>query len=791
MALQFFVRERDTIKIYSVDEAATKSGAPLDPQMALPFPEAATWSPNGRFLGLVDPNRGVMIIVLSDEAGDISVRPLQGSSAQTRQLHWSSQSSFLISLHPLQDAEPNLIVWDSATGTPVTRFTFTRWREKSLWPAIKWSMDELLAIRMDGTNAVIMDGKSLETLYNMPCQTLPCFEIAPVKTDDGYRVAIFSPELRSSDVEMKVLAPGKHEVFLWSPATQFTSVEKRDMPNAEEAEIMWSPSGKAYIVHTHQQVDETGQSYFGASTVYVMAAKGGYSFQLGSEQESEDGMMPMSAADRTIQAVVWSPTRDEFILVQGFQPAVASLWGFDEHSGCRKLWAFPDRLHRNTVRWNRFGSLVCLGGFGNLAGDMDFWYRDKDWEPTSDSPAFLKCGSAKAPCTVACEWAPNGRHFITAVLSPRMRVDNAVTIWRGLCGEAVNNQRFQELFEAIWKPTITVAPELSDEEIALAKTSATKAAPAPKRAAYRPPGQRGEGGDSVVAARMALNENMDSHIAHGRRVMNPRAPGGKTKGARGKDEAANGLSHPLSNGKGHPEGENGVPTQEEDPGRTWDRNSWSRGSEEKGKGQDGEFTDGKNARYQKGKEGVDQKGKKGGKDGLSPGSDDERQKGKGRNSTSPEPQMRTTPPRESAKDRRSPEPKGGKGDMNRADQALNRALDSLQVAQDGGRPAPPAAPAPAPQPAPQPAPPHAAPAPQPVATPPETGWEYIDTTGNVQGPFSIKEMRQWNQYGYFMPELMMRASKMDAFQPLKEMYPDPMQAFAVAPRKPRVGRPDL
>ena len=29
-----------------------------------------------RFLGLVDPNRGVMIIVLSDEAGDISVRSL-------------------------------------------------------------------------------------------------------------------------------------------------------------------------------------------------------------------------------------------------------------------------------------------------------------------------------------------------------------------------------------------------------------------------------------------------------------------------------------------------------------------------------------------------------------------------------------------------------------------------------------------------------------------------------------------------------------------------------------------
>merc|ERR1719387_2583921 len=179
---------------------------------------------------------------------------------------------------------------------------------------------------MDGTNAVIMDGKSLETLYNMPCQTLPCFEIAPVKTDDGYRVAIFSPELRSSDVEMKVLAPGKHEVFFWNTGTQFTSVNKMDMANAESAEIMWSPSGKAYIVHTHQDVDETGQSYFGASTVYVLAANSGYHLELGSEQQSEEGSLPVSAADRTIQAVVWSPTRDEFILVQGFQPAVASLW---------------------------------------------------------------------------------------------------------------------------------------------------------------------------------------------------------------------------------------------------------------------------------------------------------------------------------------------------------------------------------------------------------------------------------------------------------------------------------
>ena len=69
----------------------------------------------------------------------------------------------------------------------------------------------------------------------------------------------------------------------------------------------------------------------------------------------------------------------------------------------------------------------------------------------SSGSEFLLCFSL-APTAltsqVACEWAPNGRHFITAVLAPRMRVDNAVTIWRGTCGQAVNNQRFQELSAA-------------------------------------------------------------------------------------------------------------------------------------------------------------------------------------------------------------------------------------------------------------------------------------------------------------------------------------------------------
>ena len=68
------VRERDTIKIYSVDEAATKSGAPLDPQMALPFPEAATWSPNGR--SAAGPQRSRTLLRLGSSIAPVDSREI-------------------------------------------------------------------------------------------------------------------------------------------------------------------------------------------------------------------------------------------------------------------------------------------------------------------------------------------------------------------------------------------------------------------------------------------------------------------------------------------------------------------------------------------------------------------------------------------------------------------------------------------------------------------------------------------------------------------------------------------
>ena len=51
--------------------------------------------------------------------------------------------------------------------------------------------------------------------------------------------------------------------------------------------------------------------------------------------------------------------------------------------------------HRNTIRFNGFGSLVCLAGFGNLAGGVDFFGREDN--------DYVHVSSCTANCTVSAE----------------------------------------------------------------------------------------------------------------------------------------------------------------------------------------------------------------------------------------------------------------------------------------------------------------------------------------------------------------------------------------------------
>ena len=68
----------------------------------------------------------------------------------------------------------------------------------------------------------------------------------------------------------------------------------------------------------------------------------------------------------------------------------------------------------NYISFNPQGWLILLARFGNLVGKVDLF----------DGHSLTHMCTIDVPNTSWCEWSPDGRFLLTAMLSPRLRVDN-------------------------------------------------------------------------------------------------------------------------------------------------------------------------------------------------------------------------------------------------------------------------------------------------------------------------------------------------------------------------------
>lgn len=97
------------------------------------------------------------------------------------------------------------------------------------------------------------------------------------------------------------------------------------------------------------------------------------------------------------------------------QPATATLYD----KNCNPIFEFGKR-YRNTIRICPFSNALLIGGFGNLAGEVDFWSLETQKE----------IGKTKAYCTVSVEWSPDSQHIMTAVTFDRVKMDNEIKIFK-------------------------------------------------------------------------------------------------------------------------------------------------------------------------------------------------------------------------------------------------------------------------------------------------------------------------------------------------------------------------
>ena len=208
--------------------------------------------------------------------------------------------------------------------------------------------------------------------------------------------------------------------------------------------------GTHIIVLTQTEVDKTGKSYYGESNLYYMATAGNYDCRvvLGMSLSLGLFLLVYVGVDKEgpIHDLAWSPNSKEFIVIYGCRdfftlfrliwyllvmPAKATL--FDHRANkVHDFGQFP----RNFVRFNPHGRVICIAGFGNLAGQVDFW----------DRKTLKQIAQVDASGSAACEWSPCGRYIMTATLSPRLRVDNGYKIWH-YTGTLVHQREISELYQ--------------------------------------------------------------------------------------------------------------------------------------------------------------------------------------------------------------------------------------------------------------------------------------------------------------------------------------------------------
>jgi translation initiation factor 2A len=253
---------------------------------------------------------------------------------------------------------------------------------------------------------------------------------------------------------------------------QFTApVSQKTFFKGDKVQLKWNEEGTSLIVLAQTEVDRTGKSYYGETTLYVLSANGGFDSRISLDK------------DGPIHDVTWSPNSKEFGVVYGYMPAKTTI--FNQRAVATH--SFP-LAPRNTILFSPTGHFVLVAGFGNLAGQMDIYDLEKD---------YRKVCTIEGGNPSVCEWSPDSRYILTATTSPRLRVDNGVRLWH-VSGGLMYNEDMVELYSVTFRPLPPdnfppgdpFYPVPAPHASALAYLGTVKT-PSKPAGAYRPPGARG------------------------------------------------------------------------------------------------------------------------------------------------------------------------------------------------------------------------------------------------------------------------------------------------------------
>eukprot|EP00406_Dinophysis_acuminata_P002607 CAMPEP_0179231532 /NCGR_PEP_ID=MMETSP0797-20121207/11391_1 /TAXON_ID=47934 /ORGANISM="Dinophysis acuminata, Strain DAEP01" /LENGTH=626 /DNA_ID=CAMNT_0020938621 /DNA_START=130 /DNA_END=2010 /DNA_ORIENTATION=- len=464
--MEFVAVSKDGVHIYEYAPGESVPSEAVYTFPPVPTAEGCVWSADGRLLGLVDTATGGVSIysVAGGYVKQATVLPLIGGPVRT--FYFSPLGSCLVTFERYVKEEnqksDNVGIWNAKTGELKWSFTLKKMTGMN-WPPVKWTYLETHCCRMVNDGVVVLNGKAdPEPLGKVEVPGVMAFEVAPQGSagTGPVHVAVVTPESKG--------APGRCQIFRIDDPSRPTA--SKSFYKVQSADLQWNNTGTGLLITTRTESDDTGESYYGNANLYFIRYDG------------QEDCIVASSQDGTVHDVQWNPIADEFLLLHGKFPCELGL--YEGKKGNKR--AEFGKAHRNNIKWNPFGRFACVGGWGQLKGDTDFW----------DKSGKKLMGTTCVDCCVFCGWAPDGRHFLTATTHPRMRVDNKIVVY-DYCGQDVGRMQFDELLWAGWRPrprgTFQDKPP-SPRALQEASAPKQKAAADPKKQAYRPPAARGTGG---------------------------------------------------------------------------------------------------------------------------------------------------------------------------------------------------------------------------------------------------------------------------------------------------------
>ncbi len=418
--------------------------------------------------------------------------------------------------------QPNLKIWSSVSGRFLHGFTM-RTCKRYQWPPVRWTHDEQFAFHQVANQLNVYNGHDFATastgnttekdaidgnvnvryIDQIRCKGMTSFSL-PTKSSaqlvssqssssskKKYLLSTFIGETKGKPARVSLLRYPDRLGTADNPSSGAVLVSK-SFYQAEECTTQWSPQGDAALILTTTSVDSSGESYYGSTNLYLLLSD--------VKTRGIDGealSVPLPSANATnngggpVLDVAWMPNPDKpssFAVISGKMPALTSL----HHGTTAEPTFLLGNAHRNTIVWSTHGRFLTLGGFGNLAGGMDFIDRNKMKPMTQYHPATgadLGANGNTASCAVGYGWSPDSRYFMVSTTSPRMNVDNGVALYK------YNGLEIRDEMVVSWDNSAFLPNLLLAAEFVPAKRDAY-----PDRPQSPPPKKRVDGDTSAATA---------------------------------------------------------------------------------------------------------------------------------------------------------------------------------------------------------------------------------------------------------------------------------------------------